>query len=125
MTQGVPRSLHSTQTLWAGMLGLRPWRQAFSSSSNWPLSIGQPRNSKSTATWSAMGVDSSRVLMYSGWAYTTEVNSSTSLKLRSAWMPPAVAQAPMVTRKREARRTSWMRSASWGVVIEPSTSERS
>src|SRR6478672_6968154 len=40
-------------------------------------------------------------------------------------MPPAVAQAPMVTRKRDMRRTSWMRSASCGVVIDPSTSERS
>ena len=35
---------------------------------------------------------------YSGRAYTTEMNSFTSRKLRSAWMPPAVAHAPMVTR---------------------------
>ena len=34
------------------------------------------------------------------------MNSSTSAKLRSAWMPPAVAQAPIVTRDFEARRTS-------------------
>src|SRR6266851_10025704 len=40
-------------------------------------------------------------------------------------MPPAVAQAPIVTRNFEARRTWWMRSASWGVVMDPSTSERS
>ena len=44
--------------------------------------------------------------MYSGWAYTTERNSSTSAKLRSAWMPPAVAQAPIVTSRRDACRTS-------------------
>src|SRR5215470_20160381 len=54
-----------------------------------------------------------------------EMNSFTSLKFRSAWMPPAVAHAPMVTRYFEARRTCWMRSASCCVVMEPSTSERS
>src|SRR6266852_6505862 len=54
-----------------------------------------------------------------------EMNSLTSLKLRRAWMPPAVAQAPMVTRYFEARRTWWIRSASCGVVMDPSTSERS
>src|ERR1039457_1432915 len=51
-----------------------------------------------------------------------EMNSFTSLKLRSAWIPPAVAHAPMVTRNLEARRMPWMRSASCGVVMEPSTS---
>src|SRR5271165_4265678 len=54
-----------------------------------------------------------------------EVNSFTSLKLRSAWIPPAVAQAPIVTRNLEARRMPWMRSASCGVVMEPSTRDRS
>src|SRR5271165_1803808 len=54
-----------------------------------------------------------------------EVNSFTSLKLRSAWMPPAVAQAPIVTRNLEARRMPWIRSASCEVVMEPSTRERS
>src|SRR5215469_12039717 len=54
-----------------------------------------------------------------------EMNCLTSLKLRSAWMPPAVAQAPMVTRYFEARRTCWIRSLSCGVVMDPSTSERS
>src|SRR5690348_13227347 len=53
------------------------------------------------------------------------MNSLTSLKLRSAWMPPAVAQAPIVTRNFDARRTAWMRSRSCGVVIEPSTNARS
>src|SRR6516162_8369585 len=52
-------------------------------------------------------------------------NSWTSAKFRRAWMPPAVAQAPIVTRRRERRRTRRIRSASAGVVIEPSTSERS
>ncbi len=51
--------------------------------------------------------------------------SATSAKLRSAWMPPLVAQAPIVTKRREALRTSWMRSASAVVVTEPSTSETS
>ena len=40
-------------------------------------------------------------------------------------MPPAVAQAPMVTSAFDAARTRWIRSASCSVVIEPSTSERS
>ena len=42
-------------------------------------------------------------------------------QFRSAWMPPEVAQAPMVTRKRHWRRISPIRSTSWAVVIEPST----
>ena len=40
-------------------------------------------------------------------------------------MPPAVAHAPIVTRNRDAARTRWIRSASCGVPIEPSTSDRS
>ena len=34
--------------------------------------------------------------MYSGLAYTIGMKSATFLKLRSAWMPPDVAHAPMV-----------------------------
>jgi len=45
--------------------------------------------------------------------------------LRSAWIPPAVAHAPMVTRIRDWSRIRRMRSASCGVVIDPSTSETS
>jgi hypothetical protein len=48
-----------------------------------------------------------------------------SAPLRSAWMPPAVAHAPMVTSRPDWRRMSTMRSASWAVVIEPSTSDTS
>ena len=54
-----------------------------------------------------------------------DVNSRTSAKLRSAWMPPAVAQAPIVTRRFDCARTSRIRSASSRVVTEPSTSDRS
>ena len=39
-------------------------------------------------------------------------NSSTSAKFRSAWIPPAVAQAPIVIRVRELARTWRIRSAS-------------
>ena len=53
------------------------------------------------------------------------MKSSTSAKFRSAWIPPEVAQAPIVTSRRDLARTSLIRSASSGVVIEPSTSERS
>jgi hypothetical protein len=45
--------------------------------------------------------------------------------LRSAWIPPAVAQAPIVIKNFDWRRTSRIRSASCGVVIEPSTSATS
>lgn len=45
-----------------------------------------------------MGVEVARVSMYSGLAYTVARNSATSAKSRRAWTPPAVAQAPMVTR---------------------------
>ena len=38
-------------------------------------------------------------------------------------MPPAVAQAPIVTSKRHCFRISLIRSTSWGVVILPSTSQ--
>src|SRR6266699_2209046 len=40
-------------------------------------------------------------------------------------MPPAVAQAPMVMSVRDWSRIRWIRSASCGVVTEPSTSEMS
>ena len=53
------------------------------------------------------------------------MNSLTSRKFRSAWIPPAVAQAPIVTRTLDARRIWWILSASCGVVIDPSTSARS
>ena len=50
----------------AEMFGLRPCRKALITSSSWCLLIGQPRSSKSTGTWSAMGVDLSQRLMYCG-----------------------------------------------------------
>src|SRR6266536_634362 len=40
-------------------------------------------------------------------------------------MPPAVAHAPMVISVRDWSRIRWMRSASAGVVTDPSTSEMS
>ena len=46
-------------------------------------------------------------------------------KFLSAWIPPAVAQAPIVISAFDLRRTSRIRSASCGVVIEPSTRETS
>jgi len=125
MTQTVPRSLHSWHTLWPGIDGFRPIRKALMTSSSWPLSIGQPRSSKSTGTWALIGVEVASVFRYSGLGYTAAAYSPTSAKFRRAWMPPAVAQAPIVTRRRERRRTRRIRSASAGVVIEPSTSERS
>ena len=63
--------------------------------------------------------------MYSGRAYTAAVKSATSAKFRSAWMPPAVAHAPMVISVRDCSRICRIRSASCAVVTEPSTSETS
>ncbi len=80
-TQAVPRSLHSTQTLCAGVLGLRAFRNAASTSSNWCLLIGQPCSSKSTLTCALIGVEVASVSMKSGRAYTAWVNSRTSLKI--------------------------------------------
>jgi hypothetical protein len=54
------------QTLYVGMLGLRPARVALISSINWCLLMGHPRSSKSTGTCSAIGVDDFKVLMYCG-----------------------------------------------------------
>ena len=62
-TQTVPLDLHSTHTLQEGTCGFRPSRKAVSSSTSCPVSIGQPRSSKSTGTWSAMGVLVASVLI--------------------------------------------------------------
>ena len=43
-------------------------RKALITSSSWRLSIGQPRSSKSTGTWAAIGVEVASVEMYSGGA---------------------------------------------------------
>src|ERR1051326_3662763 len=104
MTQTLPRSLHSTQTLCAPICGLRPASNAEITSSNWFLSIGQPFNSKSTLTCDEIGVEVASVLMYCGDAYTAATNTFTSAKLRSAWIPPAVAHAPIVIRNFDCRR---------------------
>ena len=66
MTQTVPRNLHSWHTLWPGIAGLRPIRKALMTSSSWPLSIGQPRSSKSTGTWALIGVEVASVFKIFG-----------------------------------------------------------
>ena len=72
-----------------------------------------------------MGVEVASVTTYSGRAYTAARNSATSAKFRRAWIPPDVAHAPMVISIRDCARTRWIRSASWGVVTDPSTSDTS
>ena len=57
ITHVLPRRLHSSHTLCPGICGFRPTSSAVSSSRSWPLSMGQPRSSKSTGTWLAMGVE--------------------------------------------------------------------
>ena len=66
MTQTVPARLHSTQTASLGSCGRRPMAVAVSSSTSWPVSMGQPRSSASTWTWSATGVAVASVSTYSG-----------------------------------------------------------
>jgi hypothetical protein len=55
--------LQSMHTLYVGIFGLRPASVAVMNSIKWYLLIGQPRNSKSTGTCSAIGVESFSVLM--------------------------------------------------------------
>jgi hypothetical protein len=57
-------------------------------------------------------VELASVSMYSGVAYTIDVSSLTSRKFLSAWTPPDVAQAPIVTSFLERARICLMRSAS-------------
>ena len=63
ITHTLPRSLHSTHTLCVGVFGLRWCKKALMTSSSCCLLIGQPRNSKSTKTWAAIGVERSSVAM--------------------------------------------------------------
>jgi hypothetical protein len=67
--------LHSMHTLCVGILGLRPASVAVNNSMSWYLLMGHPRSSKSTGTCSAIGVESFRVLIHIGVAYTTRMNS--------------------------------------------------
>ena len=53
------------------------------------------------------------------------VKSFTSRQFRSAWIPPAVAQAPMAISVWQDFLTSRIRSTSWGVLMLPSTSPTS
>ena len=107
-----------------GDRGPRSLRKAVMTSSSWRLSIGQPaaRSRPARARRSASSPQGGDVL---GRGVDGRTNSSTSAKLRSASMPPAVAHAPIVTTRRERARTSRMRSASSAVVIDPSTIDRS
>ena len=58
-------ALHADASSPARSAGARAG-SAVTTSSSWRLSIGQPRSSKSTGTWSAIGVDVASVEMYSG-----------------------------------------------------------
>ena len=66
---------------------LRSCRNAAMTSSSCALSIGQPRSSKSTGTWAAIGVEL-RACDVLRVRVDDARNSATSAKLRSAWMPP-------------------------------------
>ncbi len=101
--------------------GGTPNSRARAAASTWRVLTGQPHSSRSTFTCAEMGVDSCRVSMNSGCGYTAAFHCAASARLRSACSPPAVAQAPMVIRKRACSRTRRMRSRSSGVAMLPST----
>ena len=65
-THTTPSALHSAQTLVDGTRGFRPTIRAVRISTSWPVSIGQPRSSKSTGTCSAIAVLVASVLMKAG-----------------------------------------------------------
>src|ERR1022692_1614525 len=98
-TQTLARRLHSRQTLYVGMLGLRPANMAPINSINWCLLMGQPRSSKSTGTCSATGVDifsalrrlrDGRALRVQRWPHAVRVRRPHQARLR---LPPDVAAA--------------------------------
>ena len=66
ITQTVPRRLHSTQTLSSAIAGGGRAGTRVDHLEQLVLVIGQPRSSKSTGTWSAIGVEVASVQMYSG-----------------------------------------------------------
>ena len=97
----VPRCLHSTQTLWAGVFGLRPCKKRANHFHQLMLVDGAAAQLKinphviGDRRGLVESVDVGRRSVDNGDEFLT------SLKFRSAWMPPAVAQAPMVTRSFE------------------------
>ncbi len=101
MTQGVPSRLHSRQTLDAGVTGLRPDEE------------GAQRPRGAAPCGSGNRAARSRRRRGRGWEWTCRAPRDTAArrrppgrtpprtaKLRRAWIPPAVAHAPIVTRNR-------------------------
>ena len=126
ITHTLPRRLHSTQTLWAAMLRRRRCRIALSDLDQLRLSIGQPRSSKSTWTWSAIGVEVASVEMYSGRRVDGGTKSSTSREVAQRLDPAGGrAGADRDQRPRGARAPPGSARRRAAVVIEPSTRERS
>ena len=66
ITHTLPRRLHSMHTLCDEIAGLRSLRKALITSSSCRLLMGQPCSSKSTCTWSEIGVEVASVDTYSG-----------------------------------------------------------
>ena len=84
-------------------------------SSSWRRSIGQPRSSKST--WHVgrdRGRGGQRVDVLRAGVDDRRGTRRRRAKLRSAWIPPAVAQAPIVTSIRDCSRIWRIRSTSVG-----------
>jgi len=98
ITHTVCCRLHSRQTLSSSCAGTTPNSSARSAPITCRPLTGQPHSSRSTFTLAAIGLTLSSVLTYCGEAYTPPTQACVSCRLRSAWMPPAVAHAPMLTR---------------------------
>ena len=96
--------LHSMQTLWAAIAGRRPLQEGAEHLEQLALvdrAAAQLEVDRARARRSA---SRSRAWRCSrGARRRRDMNSSTSAKLRSAWIPPAVAQAPIVTSRRGVR----------------------
>ena len=127
MTQVSPRRLHSVHTLVSGMSGLRPDQQRgdhleqLAPVDRAAAQLEVDRDVRGDRRRGGQRVDVLRAGVDDRGG-----TRSTSAKLRSAWMPPAVAQAPMVTRNRrllaDLRGSAPRRAA---VVIDPSTRDTS
>ena len=100
ITQTLPRSLHSTQTLWAATFGLAAVQEGAHHLEELALvdrAAAQLEVDRHVVGDGGRGRE--RVDVLGRGVDDAQRTPSTSRKLRSAWMPPAVAQAPMVTRR--------------------------
>jgi hypothetical protein len=124
-THAFPARLHSKHTALVGSLGLAPLAMATRNCTSCPLLTGHPLSSASTLTKSLTGRDFAIALAAFCSGYEAASKSLMLPQFLSAWMPPAVAQAPIATRVPDSLRMRMILSTSSAVVIDPSTRARS